>query len=285
MKPTRRCIIIILILVAVVVLELAFDIFEILTGELMLLTNEHRPKVGRLWKEEEKDRAGQTQVTTIVDSLSQIPAIYRQIRNLDELRSYLAFKSTLLLSRDDFDKLYQSFPPEESSRLLDRAMLFDLAENSAWQSVRLSLADDKISLLFIDSYGQPLLDAHTFVGDLANIDGQGQLQNDEEFSGRIVPARLFLAAYNGLDRTIQLQIINDPQLIPLWGDRLLQVGIAQVVKDGVVAVAIEIISGSHTEINRLQARELAIGYLIQAINDLSPTGTLLSLPQQEDAHE
>ena len=145
--------------------------------------------------------------------------------------------------------------------------MFDLSKNESWKSVRLSLDDDQISLLFMDPYGQPILDTHTFVGDFSNAGGDGQLQKDEEFAGRVVPAKLFLTAFNGLNRAIQRQIINDPRLVSLWGDRLLQVGIGPLVRNGTVAIGIEIFSGSRTEISRLQASELAAGYLIQAIND------------------
>lgn len=270
------------ILILLVISEAFFDVFEIAIGWMMLKTNEYRPKVGRLWKAEEKDQAGQSHVTTLIDSLSQIPTYFRKIKNLDDLHSYLVFKSFLLLSTEEFITLYRSFPSNEATRLLDSVLLYDLMQDSNWRSIRLSSSDDKISLLFLDPYGQPILDAYAFVGDITDGTGQGQLQNDLDFAVRIIPGRLFLVAYDGLDKNMQMQIINDPRLITRWRERLVQVGIAAKVQNGSVAIAIETLSGGGTEIAKLEASEIAINYLIQAINDLLPSDKLISLPEKEE---
>ena len=46
----------IILLLFVVVFEIAFDLFEITIGRLLLLTNPVRPKTGRLWDEEKRMR-------------------------------------------------------------------------------------------------------------------------------------------------------------------------------------------------------------------------------------
>ncbi|HQI50200.1 MAG TPA: hypothetical protein PLN61_16235, partial [bacterium] len=57
------------LLVLVILLEFCFDLFEKIIGQVMLWTNDKRPKVGRLWTEEERDLNGQRQASTRIDSL------------------------------------------------------------------------------------------------------------------------------------------------------------------------------------------------------------------------
>ncbi len=274
--------IILIIVIILLLLEAVFDLFEILVGQVMVATNDYRPKIGRLWREEEKDEVGQSKVSSLLDSLSQIPTFYRKIRNLQDLRDYLYYKSQLHLSREEFTTLYRTFSSEEAGRLMDASMLYDLSQISDWQSVRLTYADDKVTMLFLDSYGQPIWNTYAFIGDLTHLDGQGQLQNDVQFRGRIVEGRLFSLAYEKLNYQLRLQIINNPRLYELWRNRLLQVGIAPKARSGTVEVAFEVIKGAGTEIIKMQASELAVSYLLVEINQIAPGGQTISMPEKED---
>ncbi|MBN2355342.1 hypothetical protein JXO59_04475 [candidate division KSB1 bacterium] len=281
-KITLRSKILIGLLIVLLLLEFLFDVFEIAIGMIMLQTNEYRPKVGRLWKEEEKDEAGQSKVITLLDSLSQIPTVHRKIKSLDDLRDYLAYKSHLLMPREEFITLYQAFPTDEAVRLLDSSLLYDLTQRSRWQTIRLSLSDDKISMLFLDSYGQPILDALAYVGDITHVDGRSHLQDDPAFRGRTIPGDLFIMAYQNLDRNMRLQIINDPRLYDIWQERVIQVGVARVVQNGSVTLAFEVMNGAGSSITRLQGSELAVSYLIEAVNQIAPAEQKISEPIKED---
>ncbi len=266
-------------------LEGVFDILEITIGQFMLWTNDKRPKVGRLWTEEERDQEGQRQATTRIDSLRQQPIHLRYIHSLDDLIAFLAYKSNLSMSKYDFLSIYRNFPAEEAAQLVDPYILKDLSENSAWYSVRLTQAEHKLVLLFMDPFGQPLLDRYVYLDPHSRHLLPPRLQENPLFAGRIVDRETFLAAYEKLPVRLQLQIINNPQKWEEWEPKLLQAGISSNVTEGSVIVALEVVSPDSTEVYSLQASELAVGYLITGINEVAPQSYGLSMPVKEVAHD
>ncbi len=268
-----------------VLLEALFDIIEVTIGQLMLWSNERRPKVGRLWTEEERDQQGQRQALSRIDSLRQTPEHLRYIHTLDDLVAFLAYKSNLWISRNDFLAIYRNLPAEEAARLIDPFILKDLADNSAWYSVRLNQAEQKLILLFSDPFGQPLLDQHVYLDPNSRKLLPPRLQADPDFQGRIVDREVFIRAFENLPIRLQLQIVNDPHKWAAWEPRLLQVGISPVVKDGAVLMTFEVAASDSTQLVALQASEMAAAYLVTAINATAPQTYGLSLPAREVSHE
>ena len=263
-------------------LEGFFDIFEIAIGKVMSWTNDKRPKVGRLWTEEERDLSGQQLASTRIDSLRQLPAHQRHIRTLDDLAAYLAFKSDLSLTRDDFLMLYRNLPGEDAGRLIDPIILRDLALSGSWNSVKMSHGEDRLTLLFLDPYGQPVLDSHILLAPKADTVQVSHLAENPLFAGRTLPAMIFASAYNSLPRRLQLQIINDPQKWKAWSVSLITAAISPRVSQGAVTVALEVAEAETTAIHEVQASEMAAGYLIDAINKMSPNSSFQQAAKEND---
>jgi hypothetical protein len=265
-------------------LEGIFDIFEIMIGQVMLWTNDKRPKVGRLWTEEERDLNGQQQASSRIDSLRLQPAHQRYIRSLDDLAAYLAFKSDLTLPRDEFISLYRSLPPEDAGKLIDPIILRDLAQRGNWSSIKLTHGEEKMLLLFLDAYGQPLLDASVMLLTPADLAIPSNLEKNALYTDRIIAAPVFVAAYNSLPQRIQLQIVNDPQKWREWSVKLISAAIAPRMNHGTVMVALEVAEAGSASLHQVEASELAVGYLINAINDFLPKGSY-DMPAKEGGHE
>ncbi len=266
--------------------EALFDVAEIFVGQMMKGTNSMRPKTGRLWLEEEKDLAGQQQVLSIVDSLSNHPFRSDPLNSLEELTAYLHYKNRVLLSREDFLALYQALPDSEAARLVEADALAELMNSSAWQNTTLISSDGQMTLIFNDSNDQPLLVTQPIAPSPPPEAEQvmaSQLQQDGRFNGRLIEPAHFLTAYQRLPRRLQLQLINDPAFMEKKPEEWVMVAIAATLRDGSVALACEFREEQSSVVYTFQASELAIGYLIQEINVLRRGAEPLSLPRQETA--
>lgn len=273
-----------LVLLLVFLAEALFDPVEIILGCMMRVTNPFRPKVGRLWLEEEKDMAGKQQVTLIVDSLSNKPFRSGPIHNIDDLIAYVRYKNRFILSRTDFLNLYHSFADSEATKILDPVLLENLARDDTWQNTTLLNNNEQFSLIFNDGYGQPLLVSYMAEGQTALTDTTQAtlLANDEQFKDRLIKPEIFLAAYERLPRRFQLQLVNDPALLTDGNEKLLMVALAPVVHNGSVTLACEMRTEEASEVRTFMASALAVDYLIAAIQELNKNEKALLPPQQEE---
>ena len=83
---------------------------------------------------------------------------------------------------------------------------------------------------------------------------------------------------------LRLQVVNDPQKWQEWRQRLIAAAVATRIAHGSVTVALEIVQDGSVTVQEIQASELAVEYLINAINALSPE-THYSCPGKEEDHE
>lgn len=272
------------VLALLVLLEGRFDIAEITLGQFMLWTNSKRPQVGRLWIEEKRDLDGQSRATTLIDSLRQQPLHERYIRSLDDLAAYLAYKSELQLSSREFLELYRAMPAVDAGRIMDPVLLRELADAGTWNSVKFTDGHEKIWLLFLDAYGQPLYDTGVLLGSPAALAEESHLADHPEYQRRLIAADRFRAAYTSLPQHLQMQIINDPRKWQEYDTRLIAAAISPWIRSGSVTVALEIAQAGAAAITELQASELATAYLIAALNQADPD-LHYELPRKEREHE
>jgi hypothetical protein len=266
-----------------VLAESFFDIGEVALGLMMKSMNNARPKIGRLWMEEERDVAGRQSVTLLADSLANHPFRTRTIRNLEDLAAYLNYKNKLLVLRNEFMSLYQAIPDSESRQLLDPMLLEDLSRDENWYSVSMSAMQGQVTCLFLDGFGQPLLVTH--VGrstQPAAVDTtfNARLSKEPRFSERIIRASLFLSAFARLPQSLRLQLINDPEFLTQNRDSLICVGVAGDMKDGTTTLACEMKDTPENRIVTFESSEIAIMYLIQIINESNKNVGGLALPRK-----
>ena len=252
-----------IILAVLLAAEIGFDIFEITVGKIMLLTNSIRPKTGRLWEEEQKDQSGMMEVEKIEEQQTEENiSVYR----MDDLVAALSMRQSVTLSADEYKRFYRSLPVQQSRTFLDPLQFLKLARSSDWHAVHFSKSDGQLVSDFVDGYDNLL---HETIVTLATLfpeqeQSPEKLEQIPEYEGRVLEAELFFKAFDQLPRSFQLQIVNDPYKLVQWGDNLTHVAISPFVSDQGVKILFKV----GKKVYEMYASEIAVGYLIQRINQL-----------------
>jgi hypothetical protein len=273
----KKYIVILSILAIIFVVEMIFDVFEVAAGYLMLLTNNLRPKVGRLWVAEKNDLEGSQSIHRIVSDSTSIGQL--MIEDYQQLLYTLSTLHEITLEPSEFVRIYRTMPHGEATKLINPLVLYDLLRSNNWASTKIVQRNDQLSIYFVDGFDQILRDEYV---DLKSSSDQvseapSRLENDGRFRDRLIKADIFWQAFDELSMMYRLQIINDPNKVIDWFSRVTWVGIAQHAENGVVTLAFELSFGSTSEVAYVQASEIAVGYLIEKINKLDDS-IKLTLP-------
>ena len=273
----KKYIVIVLVLAILFAVEMAFDVFEVAVGYTMFLTNNLRPRVGRLWVAEQNDLEGSQSIHRIVSDSTNIGQPI--IEDYPQLLYTLSALRAITLEPSEFVRIYRTMPHGEAAKLINPLVLYDLLRSNNWKSTKIVQGNEQLSIYFVDGFDQILRDEYV---DLKSSPGQAveassSLENDERFKDRLIKADLFWRAFDELSMMYRLQIINDPNKVIDWFSRVSWVGIAQHSEDGVVTLAFELTFGSAAQVMYVQASEIAVGYLIEKINRLDDS-LKLTLP-------
>ncbi len=271
------------IVLLVVALVLSLDLIEIITGNLMQLTNSMRPRIGRFWMEESKTQKGSTSISSLKSNAAIDSTLVYTVESFQELESLLRSHHTLTMKRADFLTLYRKIKPAYAKHLVSPMVLYDMSRNEKWKKARLTLQGNHLHLYFYDGFNQLLWDRDLNLSGLQTRSGQlsSRLTNSSLFQGRVVEADLFLKAFDNLSDQHRLQIVNDLYKLIEWEKTLAFVGISPVVQNGTVEIAFETFQNNASVIDTLQASEIAAAYLIQQINKLDPDITMRSPVEKE----
>jgi hypothetical protein len=275
------------LLLVAVALVLAFDLVEIIVGNFMQLTNRVRPEIGRFWIEENKQSEGSTSIEALERETGVDSTLVFSVESFPELKSMLSRRPTISMGREDFLTLYRKFTPERARQLIDPMILYDMSRNAAWKKVRLSLEGNRLHIYFYDGFGQLLWNKDTdFSTDNFKPNKvTSRLSQSSLFEDRVIDAALFLKAFDNLSTQNRLQIVGDLYKLIEWEKNLAFVGISPYVHNGTVEIAFERYQNYQTQIDTLQASEIAAAYLIQQINQLNPEISLRSPVEKENNHE
>ncbi len=280
---SKRAIIFYIILSILLALEGIFDIFEVAMGKYLLLTNALRPKIGRLWVEEDKDQKGVEEMSAIPAELPTDSLYSGPLNSFENLRAVLAIKNKIMLSKNQFLQLYK-LDEKQAKTMIDPLALYDLERGSQWSSVQVKQDGNQIGIFFLNGYNQPITESFlNLTSEKPSYrSDKSQLDKDPNFNMRIVPAEIFFAAFDRLSRYYRLQIIIDPYKLIQWMDSLTRVGISEFSSEGSVKLAFEVRMAGTLVIYKMMASEIAAGYLIAAINR-SGYSPKLALPVAREA--
>lgn len=267
--------------------EIFFDIFEISIGRIFLWTNAIRPQTGRLWEEDHKEQIGLEELDSATQQETLQENSNQPVQNLDDLEALLSIRRSMSMNRDEFNEFYKSIPQNQSRKIVDPLDLFALNRTSDWHKTQLSLSGNQLVFYFLDGYEKPIRESHV---SLYEEDGQhtvalSELEQDEKFRGRLVPADVFYQAFNQLPRAYQLQIVNDPYKLVQWGNTLQRVGLSLYVEPNGVEIVFEIQDDDRTRTQSMYASEMAVGYLIREINTIDGAPRLQTPIRREDHAE
>ncbi|MBN1542485.1 hypothetical protein JW992_10095 [candidate division KSB1 bacterium] len=269
-----------LVLLAAVVLEGLFDWMEIGVGELMRFINPLRPRIGRLWEEEAKDRSGGEQIAEFLQSLPIDSSKQgTQLADLGDLLGSLSIRSRLSINRNEFLSFYRRLEPYEARLLVEAKDLYALYRNPDWQRVSLTLEADQLALLFTDGFNRLLHEHYVPVDSLQRqsplSSGMSQLSRDDRFAGRIVPAAVFFRAFDRLSSQQQQNLIPDLYRLIEWGSDLKAVAISRIVRAKKVDLAFEVKRGDLLKIVVMETDADAVSYLITKLNAMGESAPLM----------
>jgi len=268
---SKRALLILSFILLLIAAEALFGILEIVVGRFLLFTNPIRPQIGRLWDEDHKEQLGIDELEANSNKTENLPAIV-DIHSFKDLKLILSTRSSLSMSRDEFKKFYTDLPMNQAKGLLDPLYFIELDRNPDWQRTQLSLVGDQLVIYFIDGFEHPIQESHVTVLDtLINAEVEyvnAQLNEFEEFEGRLLSAAIFFHGFDRLPRTYRLQIVNDPYKLVQWGNNLQRVAISPFVTDDGVEILFEIKGESGLYLEKMFASEIAVNYLIDELNSM-----------------
>ena len=268
------------VLFVVLVLELVLDVFEIAVGRVLLWTNPLRPKVGRLWVEDEKNQSGAKDVNALVQNNQDEPDIDQPIRDMTDLLDVLALRGNAEMNQEEFRRFYNNLPRRQAEKILNPFDFIQLANNPKWKTTQFSSDDSQLSIYFLDGYKNPLYESIIGLTDSLDPTQTVLLKDREEFNGRVVPSEVFYEAFNRLPLRYRQQIVNNPHRLVEWGSDLRHVGIAPTVKAAGVEIVFQVRENGEIQLYEMIASEIGVGYLIQEINRIDAT-LELKMPGKE----
>jgi len=281
----KKTIIFLAVLAAIIIAESVFDIFEIAGGRLLLLTNPLRPQTGRLWDEDHKEKLGIDELESLAGKPEVNEPLQQPLRSVEELEAVLSMRSSLSMNRDEFKTFYTALPIHQAKKVLDPLNLLELDRNAEWQRTQLSLVGDQLVVYFLDGYDKPIQESHVQLHDsdeLAELSSDVILNDMEAFRDRIVPAAVFYQAFDRLERSYRLQIVNDPYKLVQWGNSLQRVAISPFISDDGVEIVFEVRTENGVVLQSMNASEIAAGYLIQEINSIADSPQLKAQEKKDE---
>ncbi len=266
-EPKTRIAVIAVALFVFLLAEIFFDVVEIAVGRLLLLTNPIRPRVGRLWEEDQKEQTGIEELNAATETGQDVSA--QPLRSLEDLQAVLSIRNSMSMTREEFKEFYKSIPIKQAKQILDPLDFIELDRTADWRNTQLSLSGNQLVIYFLDGYDEPIKQVHFAIDAGAEVveeAGQSSLDQSEKFKGRVVAADVFFQAFDQLPRSFRLQIINDPYKLVQWGASLVRVGISLFIDDDGVEIIFEVKDETGVKHYSMYASEIAVEYLINELN-------------------
>jgi hypothetical protein len=187
------------------------------------------------------------------------------------LKTVLDERGTLVISADQFLKIYNTLPPQSAGAIISPLELLKTFYHNQWVWTKITKGESSLHFYFLDGANQLLLDSYPDLSLFYRvvIDEKTSYQSIETmniFSGRTITPEQFFNAFNRLPNSIKLQLINNPFQLVKWHGDIRSVAIARYIEGNTVLIGFEVSNGVHT----FQASEIAVNYLIAQLNSLYP---------------
>ena len=264
------------------IVEFSFDFVESTIGYFVELTNGFRPKTGTIWQQDQKDKIAEEKLAEISQQLPKTE-IRDDIQDLTQLKTILDEQGNVLISSNQFLRIYTTLPPASARQLISPFTLIRLTHTGKWTETQLSKGDQQLSIFFLDADHQLLMDSYPPLSAIFNVSSlvlkrTSSLNSMPQFAGRSVPADQFFDALLSLPTNIQRQLISNPFQLVVWQKNLQAVAISQYVRNYTVQLGFEIVNGYETRVKTFEASQLAVSYLITRLNEMYPEINL-SMPR------
>jgi hypothetical protein len=274
----------VVVIAVVITVEMVFDIFEIVMGKYLLVINPMRPQIGRLWEEEQKDILAEEE-TLLVEVLDADSLYQNLIPNFNELLKLLDMQNVIVLDKSNFLDFYKRIDEGLAQTIVDPLTVYDLDRQNNWRSVKINKSGNLLNFYFLDGFNQPLNESFLNLKNIQSFNGDNKsaLNKEPMFVGRIISANDFFLAFDQLSRSYRLQIFNNPYRLIQIKDDLARVGISRYSENGSVEMAFEVNAGNSQSVFRMNAAEIAVGYLLSALNETGDFDITLPAKKEEES--
>jgi hypothetical protein len=269
-----------LVVVALVVLEMRFDWAERLLGAYLVTTNGHRPESGAIWEVGHQTSAAREALEALVNERQALQSQAEEAVSLSDLFDQLDQRDSLMLSAEQFLRLYGALPTALRDEVVSPYRLLSLVHQGRWERTFLQKqGKDAVALHLLDGHNNVL--AALTIGetvreyiDRGEVAVAGRLSNLSDFSRKIYPAERFFLVLAALPEAVQKGILPQPETLLASPDPIQRVGISSEAYEGTVTLGFEREGDEGPRVILLQAREWDVWQLTQRLDQSTdPLGT------------
>lgn len=252
-----------LLIFGILISELRFDWMEQMMGAFLVKTNAGRPESGAIW---EINRQTETAKRTLEQIVTDRQASQREARNAGsfiEISAKLAPDQGVMLSPDDFRRLYLGLPASISQEIISPFDILKIFSEDRFTRTYFEKQGNGLQVYFLDAENRVLRRLQIGANLLELISQneravEGTLESFPKFKNRIYPADQFLNALESLPDDSRRNVLPQPERLLMAAGRIVRVGISDETISGNIELGFEIKDGAQTRVVFMLGREWAV---------------------------
>jgi hypothetical protein len=259
------------VLIALVVLEMRFDWAERLLGAYLVTTSGHRPESGAIWEVGHQTSAAREALEALVTERQALQSQAEEALSLADLFDQLDQRDSLMLSAEQFLRLYGALPTALRHEVISPYRLLSLVHQGRWErtffqkqgeAVALHLLDGRNNVLVTLTIGETVRE---YI-DRGEVAVAGRLTSLSDFTHQIYPAERFFRVLAALPEAVQQGILPQPETLLASPDPIQRVGISSEAFDGTVTLGFEREGAEGPRVILLQGREWDVWQLTRRLD-------------------
>lgn len=260
-----------LVVIALVVLEMRFDWAERLLGAYLVTTNGHRPESGAIWEVGHQTSAARETLEALVNERQALQSQAEEAVSLADLFNQLAQRDSLMLSAEQFLRLYDNLPATLRQEIVSPYRLLSLLHQGRWERTFFQKQGEAVALHLLDGHNNVLATltitetVREYI-DRGEVAVAGRLTNLTDFANQIYPADRFFQVLAALPEAVQKGVLPQPETLLSSPDPIQRVGISNEAFDGTITLGFEREGDEGPRVILLQGREWDVWQLTQRLD-------------------
>ncbi|MEN8246519.1 MAG: hypothetical protein ABFS43_16650 [Thermodesulfobacteriota bacterium] len=258
-RPLLVC----LIFLAIMISELRFDWMERTMGAFLVSTNSRRPESGTIWETGRQTRKARKTLDQIVSDRQTSQQETRQAESFKEIAATILPDQWVMISPDQFRRLYLQLNPETAVRIISSFDLVQLINREHWDRTYFEKDGDGLNIYLLDTENRVLRQL-TISPDLLYGMGESQVEMDTsleemlQFGNRIYTADRFFQALDRLEDGVRRDVLPQPDQLLRYPGRITRVGISGRDLSGFTELGFEIESAMQRMVILMNGHENAV---------------------------
>jgi hypothetical protein len=277
---TLRPMLLLLVISSICVTEFRFDWAERILGAYLITTNAFRPESGAIWEKGHSAMAArQTLEQIVTDRLStQREALSAQ--NLTEIAKAIGDGKGVMVSDEQFRRLYHNLPPTAAQEIVSPYELLQLVSDGRWMRTYFEKTSDGLTAYLLDSANRVLRQvdlSNTMLQRLEPGEAMSAQSLDElpNYENRIYPADRFFDVLETFPEDLRRAMVPQPEVLLNTPGRITRVGISDEAVSGFIELGFEIVDGNRHWVIPVQGNELAVWQLRSRLEGKPPRPSII----------